>query len=203
MVKYTGVNHLAMATADMDMTIRFWRDLLGMRLVAGLGHPGFRHYFFEISQHDMIAFFEWPEVKKISEKDHGAPVKTALAFDHVSIGVESVENLWELKQKLETAGFWVSELIDHGFIQSIYSFDPNNIPIEFSYSVPWVDLRRDPVMADSNPSALGAEGAEPRTGRWPKSKHPIPESERKIYPGEGYIIGKDNSGKHNLGKDNP
>ncbi len=45
MVKYTGINHLAMATGDMDATIRFWRDLLGMRLVTGLGHPGYRHYF--------------------------------------------------------------------------------------------------------------------------------------------------------------
>jgi catechol 2,3-dioxygenase-like lactoylglutathione lyase family enzyme len=35
MVTYNGVNHLAMATGDMDMTVRFWRDLLGMRLVAG------------------------------------------------------------------------------------------------------------------------------------------------------------------------
>ncbi|RPI54551.1 MAG: VOC family protein, partial [Deltaproteobacteria bacterium] len=49
MAKYTGINHLAMATRDMDSTIRFWRDLLGMRLVAGLGRPGYRQYFFEIS----------------------------------------------------------------------------------------------------------------------------------------------------------
>ena len=35
-----ALNHLAMVTQDMDMTIRFWRDLLGMRLVAGLGRPG-------------------------------------------------------------------------------------------------------------------------------------------------------------------
>ena len=32
MVKYKGINHLAMATGDMDATIRFWRNLLGMRL---------------------------------------------------------------------------------------------------------------------------------------------------------------------------
>lgn len=49
MVKFNGVNHLAMATGDMDRTIRFWRDLLGMRLVAGLGQPGYRHYFFRKS----------------------------------------------------------------------------------------------------------------------------------------------------------
>ncbi len=35
MANLNGVNHLAMATGDMDKTIRFWRDLLGMKLVAG------------------------------------------------------------------------------------------------------------------------------------------------------------------------
>jgi len=48
MIRYTGINHLAMATKDMGRTVLFWRDLLGMRLVAGLGRPGYRHYFFEI-----------------------------------------------------------------------------------------------------------------------------------------------------------
>ena len=40
-----------------DKTVHFWRDLLGMRMLVGLGHPGYRHYFFEISDKDMIAFF--------------------------------------------------------------------------------------------------------------------------------------------------
>jgi hypothetical protein len=31
MIKYNGINHLAMTTGDMDKTIRFWRDLLGRR----------------------------------------------------------------------------------------------------------------------------------------------------------------------------
>ncbi len=61
-MNFTGVNHLAMATGVMEATIRFWRDLLGMRMVAGLGKPGFRYYFFEISPADRTAFFEWPEV---------------------------------------------------------------------------------------------------------------------------------------------
>lgn len=60
MGKFTGINHLAMVTADMDKTVRFWRDLLGMRLVVGMGHPGYRHYFFEITDRDMIAFLNGP-----------------------------------------------------------------------------------------------------------------------------------------------
>ena len=136
----------------------------------------------------MISFFEWPDVKKILKKDHGAPVKTPLAFDHVSIGVASKEDLWSLKEKLEAADFWVSEVIDHGFIHSIYSFDPNHIPIEFSYAIPEVDIRKHPKMADTSPSTLALEGSEPQKNRWPKVKHTIPEAERCVYPGEGIIL---------------
>ena len=158
MARYTGINHLALATRDMDTTIRFWRDLLGMRLVAGLGSANYRHYFFEISPTDMIAFFEWPDVASISVKDHGVPVKGKLAFDHVAVGVENDDDLWELKDRLEAAGFWVSEVMDHGFIHSIYTFDPNNIAIEFSAMVPDVNMGANPKMKDRHPSPAAAEG---------------------------------------------
>jgi catechol 2,3-dioxygenase-like lactoylglutathione lyase family enzyme len=196
MVKYTGINHLAMATRDLDTTIRFWRDLLGMRLVAGLGRPGMRHYFFEISQHDMIAFFEWPDVEKAREKDHGAPVKGPFVFDHVSFEVENEEDLWTLKDKLEAADFWVSEVINHGFIHSIYSFDPNNIPIEFSAPVRDVDVRRYPKMRDKQPSAVAWEGSEPQPGNWPEITQPTLQEDRMVYPGEGMIFSEDDDGDH-------
>ena len=185
MMKFRGIHHLAMATRDMDGTIRFWRDLLGMRLVAGLGKPGYRHYFFAISGNNMIAFFEWPEVEPVPEKDHGYPVKGPLIFDHVSFELETQEDLWILKDQLDAAGFWVSEVIDHGFIHSIYSFDPNGIPIEFSWSVRDVDVREHPRMVDSVPSQVTLEGPEPRANHRPKVIQPTPVDERAIYPGEG------------------
>jgi len=187
MAKYTGINHLAMATRDMDGTIRFWRDLLGMRLVAGLGKPGYRHYFFEISEHDMIAFFEWSDVDKAPEKDHGVPVKGPFVFDHVSVEVESEADLWELKDKFEAADIWVSEIIDHGFIHSIYAFDPNNIAIEFSAPV-GVDIRQEPKMRDAKPTPVAKEGAEPQPGHWPEVTRPTPDDERMVYPGEGVVF---------------
>jgi len=190
MVKYTGINHLAMATGDMDATIRFWRDLLDMRLVAGLGHPGYRHYFLEISEHDMIAFFEWPDVKPIEEKDHGVPVKGPFAFDHISFEVESDDDLWELKDKLDAADVWCSELVDHGFIHSIYAFDPNGIAIEFSAPVAEVNVRTTPVMADTAPCAEALKGPKPLPGVWPEVKRPTPEDDREIYEGEGDTIRK-------------
>lgn len=185
MAKFNGINHLAMATGDMDNTIRFWRDLLGMRLVAGLGRPGYRHYFFEISENDLIAFFEWPGVLPVKEKEHGYPVKGPYIFDHVSFGVETEEDLWELKDKLEASGFEVSEVIDHGFIHSIYSFDPNGIPIEFSHNVEGREIRKTPRMTDKSPSAITKEGPDPRSDKWPGVKQPTPTDKRKVYPGAG------------------
>jgi catechol 2,3-dioxygenase-like lactoylglutathione lyase family enzyme len=184
-MKFNGINHLAMATGDMDATIRFWRDLLGMRLVAGLGEPGFRHYFFEISETDLIAFFEWSDVEPVKHKSHGRPVKGPFIFDHVSFGMDSVDALWELKDKLDAAGYESSDMIDHGFIYSIYAFDPNGIPIEFSWAVEGRDIRREPVMGDTQPTELALEGDKPQSGRWPEVENPTPTSERHIYPGAG------------------
>ena len=185
MTTFNGINHLAMATGDIDKTIHFWRDLLGMRLVAGLGRPGYRHYFFEISDNDLIAFFEWPGVKPVFEKDHGEPVKGPFIFDHVSFGVETEDELWELKDRLSAAGFEVSEVIDHGFIHSIYSFDPNGIPIEFSHNVEGIDVRKNPSMADAVPSEAAGEGSEPHYDKWPAITEPTPPQTRKVYPGAG------------------
>jgi catechol 2,3-dioxygenase-like lactoylglutathione lyase family enzyme len=185
MIKYNGINHLAMVTGVMDKTIRFWRDLLGMRLVAGLGKPGYRHYFFEISKYDLIAFFEWPHAEPMEEKDHGRPVKGPFIFDHVSLGVETGEDLWQLYDKLQAAGFWVSEIIDHGFIHSLYTFDPNGIPIEFSYNVEGINIRKKPTMVDTEPSDVTKQGPDPHPEEWPKVENPTPPGDRHVYPGEG------------------
>ena len=184
-MKFNGINHLAMATGDMDSTIRFWRDLLGMRLVGGLGEPGFRHYFFEISETDLIAFFEWPGVEAVKPKKHGQPAKGPFVFDHIAFGVDTSEALWELKDKLDAAGFNSSDMIDHGFIHSIYAFDPNGIPIEFSWTVEGRNIHDKPIMGDTEATALAKEGPEVQPNRWPVVTSPTPPSKRRVYPGAG------------------
>jgi catechol 2,3-dioxygenase-like lactoylglutathione lyase family enzyme len=196
MVRYNGVNHLAMATGNMDETVRFWRDLLGMRLVAGLGGGGHRHYFLQIDGRDLLAFFEWPGVEPVKPKAHGEPVKGPFIFDHVSFGVEDEQELWKLKDRLAAAGFRVSDVIDHGFIHSIYAHDPNGIPIEFSANVPGRDIRRNPVMGDEQPTATALEGPEPIPSKWPQVTRPTPEQDRRIYPGAGSRLYAKEEGEH-------
>lgn len=188
MSRYSGVNHLAMATSDIEKTIFFWRDLLEMRLVAGLAEPGFKIYFFEISETDLIGFFHWPGVEPLPEKDHGLPVGGPYAFDHVAIGLKSRDDLWLLRDRLDAAGFWVSEVMDLGFIESLYSFDPNGIAIEFSWPKAEPDIRRQPTLVGDSPPAAALEGPAPRPERWPRPAEPTPPDQRRTYPGEGRAL---------------
>jgi len=63
-----------------------------MRLIAGLGGPGSRQYFFEITEDMMISFFEWPEVGSVPDKDPGRPVKGPFVFDHICITLGGKKN---------------------------------------------------------------------------------------------------------------
>jgi catechol 2,3-dioxygenase-like lactoylglutathione lyase family enzyme len=184
-MKYTGINHLALVTPDMDRTIEYWRDLLGLRIVGTFGRPGYRQYFFEVSANDLIAFFEWGGAESIEEKEHGVPEPGPRAFDHVSLGLEDEEDLWTMKDRIDAGGFWVSEVIDHGFIHSIYTFDPHGVPVELSVNRKEVDIRKEPVAADESPVGRAKEGFAPRAGRWPEVKEPTPKDARRVHPGMG------------------
>ena len=133
----------------------------------------------------MIAFFEWQGVEPVKHKEHGRPVSGPFIFDHVSFGVETEDDLWNLKDKLEAAGFEVSEVVDHGFIHTIYAHDPNGIPIEFSYNVEGIDIRKNPQMADEEPSKITKEGPEPQRNNWQDVNQPTPIEDRRVYPGAG------------------
>ena len=174
-----------MVTADMEATIRFWRDLMGMRLINGFGEAGFRHYFFEIDEKNSLAFFEWEGAEPVQRKLHGQPFSGPIVFDHIAFGLDSHEEVWHLKDKLEAAGFPCSDMIDHGFIRSVYSFDPNGIPIEFCYDVEGYDIREQPVLKDSKPSAVALEGADPQPGQWPEVSQPTPRAEQQVKSGDG------------------
>ncbi len=102
----------------------------------------------------------------MGRKEHGRPVGGPFVFDHISFGVATEDDLWLLKDRLEAAGFPVSDVIDHGFIHSIYAHDPNGIPIEFSHNAEGVNIREKPQMKDKAPSPVTLEGAEPQDRIW-------------------------------------
>jgi len=178
-----GINHLAFITPDMEKTIRFYRDLLEMELHAGIGHDGYRHYFFRCGD-TQVAFFEYEGAAAMEPKFHGTPSRKPLGFDHVSFTVASRADLFALKDKLEAAGFEVSGAVDHGTIWSVYFFDPNNIPLEASWDC--IEVTRPPAMSEVAPMAIVAEGAGPQPGHWPAVTVPTPPEQMTAHPGNGY-----------------
>jgi catechol 2,3-dioxygenase-like lactoylglutathione lyase family enzyme len=180
---FKGAHHIAFATGDLERTIRFWRDLLRMRLIGAFGKSGYKQYFFEVSDRCAISFFEWKGVQPVHEKDPGREQTGPFVFDHIALEVQSEDELWELKDRLEHNGEWVSEVIDHGIIYSIYTFDPNGIALEFTYQKEGMQLQQNPLNYDKSPSPVASEGIEPQIALYPDSPNPTAKDNRRVYKG--------------------
>ncbi len=185
--KLRAINHLAFITPDLNMTIRFWRDLMELPLVAGIGHDGFRHYFLQLGP-NQIAFFEYEGAEVMERKFAGDRTGKPLGFDHVSFTVDTVEELFAFRDKLQAAGVEVHGVVDHGTIWSIYFYDPNNIPLEITW--PCMDLLKLPAIEDDRPLEIAAEGSDPRPHLYPDVTTPTPESQFRANSGNGYPMRK-------------
>ncbi len=133
---WRGINHLALITTDMDATVRFYHGVLGARLVATIGTPAFRHYFFEFGPQQTVAFFEYADAKiEPFSKPAGIPDPRAIQFDHLSFNLPDEESLESLRRRLKEYGCGVTDVIDHQVMRSIYFTDPNGIALEATW---WV-----------------------------------------------------------------
>jgi catechol 2,3-dioxygenase-like lactoylglutathione lyase family enzyme len=134
--RWRGINHLALVTNDMDATVRFYHGVLGARLVATIGTPGFRHYFFEFGPENTVAFFEYAGVKLDTfAVAAGVPDSRKAQFDHLSFNLPDEEALLALRDRLKSAGCEVTDVVDHSIVRSVYFTDPNGIALEASW---WV-----------------------------------------------------------------
>jgi catechol 2,3-dioxygenase-like lactoylglutathione lyase family enzyme len=162
MTKIKGINHIVLATSDMARTIEFYRDTLGLPVKSTVGIsasdqgtaqiPGMlaptgtdwkRFYFFELGDGLLLGFLEFPDrdirpepsyFDMIWPNDQGLrPIPQKL--DHLAFDVEDLGELHELKVRLEAKGYEVSPvqaLESTPFLKSIYTYDPNGLPIEFA-----------------------------------------------------------------------
>ena len=154
---WRGINHLALITTDMDATVRFYHGTLGARLVATIGTPDFRHYFFKFGPQCTVAFFEYAGgTTQPFTKAAGVRDPRAVQFDHLTLNLPDEDALLELQQRLKGADCEVTDVIDHGGVRSVYFTDPNGIALEASW---WVhdstgrpaDYDDPRYFADTNP----------------------------------------------------
>jgi catechol 2,3-dioxygenase-like lactoylglutathione lyase family enzyme len=133
-VHWRGVHHLALVTPDMDATVRFWHGVIDARLVVTLATPAFRHYFFEVAPGNTVAFFEYVgQPLESFAKPAGVPYPQAAQFDHLSLHLPDEDALLRLRDRLKEHGCGVTDVVDHGFLRSIYFNDNNGIALEASW----------------------------------------------------------------------
>jgi catechol 2,3-dioxygenase-like lactoylglutathione lyase family enzyme len=153
----------------MDATVRFYHEVLGARLVATIGTDSFRHYFFSFGEQTTVAFFEYADISLDTfAKPAGVPDPRAVQFDHLSFNLPDEDALLALRERLKATGSEVTDIVDHGFIRSVYFTDPNGIALEASW---WTidatgrpsDFTDDRLFGDPDPVPAVEELR--RTGR--------------------------------------
>ena len=155
-----GMSHIALAVKDIDATHRFYTELMGFELVKVEVVPqngGFaRHVFYTTGpkRDQLIAF--WDLSKVPDTKDLKTDICNDLGLspmtNHIAFSAEDLADIERKKQRWLAGGKTVLE-IDHGWIHSIYTQDPDGIFVEFAV------LTRD-FTADDARTALELLRAE-------------------------------------------
>jgi len=117
-----GLHHTALLSGDVERTVRFYQDVLGFpltELIANRDYEGSSHFFFDIGNSNLLAFFDFPGL------DLGPYAEVLGGLHHLAISVEPER--WEsLRARLSDAG--VEHEVHSGV--SIYFSDPDGARIE-------------------------------------------------------------------------
>ena len=131
-----NVHHQAYLCRDAEQTRWFYEDVMRFKLVAALGFessPGsgepleYMHLFFEMGNGDHLAFFDIPD-----DVDEEKFSYTSGFDQHMAFEADSLEELESWKNHLNDKVGWASEPINHGFVHSIYFYDPNGLALEIT-----------------------------------------------------------------------
>ena len=117
-----GLNHLALVCSDMERTVDFYTNVLGMPLIKTIELPNDmgQHFFFDIGNGDCIAFFWFPNapapapgVASAACLPGDGDLATAIgSMNHVAISVPP-ERFEEYRDKLVAKGIECSVILNH------------------------------------------------------------------------------------------
>ncbi|MGY1617476.1 VOC family protein [Geodermatophilus sp. SYSU D00691] len=117
-----GLHHTALISSDVERTVRFYQDVLGFpltELIENRDYPGSSHFFFDIGNGNLLAFFDFPGL------DVGPYAEVLGGLHHMAISVDP-DHWQELVGRLEEAG--VAHEVHSGV--SVYFRDPDGARIE-------------------------------------------------------------------------
>lgn len=140
-MKIRGVHHITLICTDMDRTIAFYRDLLGLRLIkrtVNFDDPGTKHFYFADEKGTpgtVVTFFEYPQA---------APGRVgAGSTHHFAFEVADDQEQLAWREKLMAAGVQVTPVRDRKYFKSIYFNDPDGHILEIATSGPGFTVDED------------------------------------------------------------
>ena len=130
------LHHYAYRARDAEETRQFYEDVLGLPLyhiiqsdiVPSTGeYCPYTHFFFRLQDGSFIAFFDLGDDIAAEPSPN-----TPKWVNHISFRVNTVQELKDMKARLQAAGVEVLGVTDHHIFKSIYFFDPNGIRLELT-----------------------------------------------------------------------
>ena len=127
-IKTQGINHPALIGRSYDETVKFYTEVLGMRLVLdqhNLDEPRMTHLFFDAGNGCFIAYFVINEGTDLEIPPASDGVG---AMGHVALNLDGpIENAMET---LTGNGIEFMGPVDRGYERSVYFKDPNGVLVE-------------------------------------------------------------------------
>ena len=151
-LRISGIHHITLICADLERSVEFYRDTLGMRLVERTRNPDdpdARHFFFGDAggtPGTVVTCMEYPQMEE--------GIVGRGSTHHFAFLVETVEELDGWKQYLESRGVSCTERHDRTWFASIYLRDPDGHIIEIA-------TRGPGFTADESPEQLGTRFVQP------------------------------------------
>ena len=125
----SGFNHVATLTADMERTVKFYRDAFDARVVFEMDakgdHP--RMSILDLGGGGALNVFEVAADDIIGERRRQGHRG---AIDHYALAVSSKHELEQVKQRLAAAGAEIGEIQRLGDEWSLFFRDPDGMELE-------------------------------------------------------------------------
>ncbi|MBK9740827.1 MAG: VOC family protein [Actinobacteria bacterium] len=139
------LGHLVLYVRDLGASVRFYRDVLGWRIIlggddalpfraAGFSAPSGR------THHELLLIEVGPDAASL-------PAGRRVGLYHFGLKVgDSDDELREALATLQANGVTILGASDHTVTHSLYIADPDGNEIELYIDVPGVDWRNDPTL---------------------------------------------------------
>ena len=144
----TGISHIAVCVGDMDKSLGFYRDILGMKVVKDFMQDtstgGLTHTYAHQRANRRTVYLEWGEHQFFVMTSHpgdqgdGSGIKLdQVGVSHVSFTVKDVHALADelIAAGVEIAGGIEAVADENGNVRTFFAFDPDGILVQFDSGI--------------------------------------------------------------------